>query len=218
MIQDKALFKEEIVEIARRLHARNMLAAADGNISVRISDDEIWITPTGRPKSSLAPDEMARITLDNKIISGNPSSERLMHLALYRACPEARAIVHAHPPTAIAWSLARPDWKELPFDGLPEVILALGGIPIVPYARPSTQAMGDYLLPFLPKHRALILARHGAISWGDSLNEAYSGMERLEHTSHILKLAHELGGMSPLPPSEVSALLEMRRLLGPRSL
>ncbi|HEY8279370.1 MAG TPA: class II aldolase/adducin family protein, partial [Bdellovibrionota bacterium] len=106
---DKKTASAQILEICRALSAKNYLAAADGNISVRLSEDEILITPSGLNKSRAKTEEMAVITPDNKILSGNPSSERLMHLEIYKKCPQARAVVHAHPPTAIAWTIARPD-------------------------------------------------------------------------------------------------------------
>lgn len=207
-----------IVEICRRLSAKNLLASADGNVSVRVSDDEIWITPAGQNKAFIEPGDMALIALDGRVLHGNPSSERLMHLEVYRSCPKARAIVHAHPPTAIAWTVARPDMKELPGEGLSELILALGRVPVAPYARPGTAAMGEVLRPFLPGTRVMVLARHGAISWGEDLDEAYNGMERLEHVAGILKSAEELGGLTALPKEEVEALWEMRRKLGERTL
>jgi L-fuculose-phosphate aldolase len=139
-----------------------------------------------------------------------------MHLAVYRACPEARVVVHAHPPTAIAWTLARPDMCELPTDALPELLLAAGRVPIVPYARPGTEEMGTALLPFLPAHRLMLLARHGALAWGESMEEAVNGIERVEHSALILKAAVELGGASPLPSSELEALRALRARIGPR--
>jgi L-fuculose-phosphate aldolase len=139
-----------------------------------------------------------------------------MHLAIYQAVPEAKAIVHAHPPTAIAWSLARPDWKELPADGLPEVILAAGRIPIVPMAIPGTEAMGTNLLPFLPDHRLLVLARHGGLCWGEHMDEAAGGMERLEQVAVILWRAETLGGAKPLSSMEVAELRALRAKIGPR--
>lgn len=209
---------EQIVEMARRLHNRNMLAAADGNISYRISDDEILITPSGIAKAFMKPHEMAVVTLDNKVLSGSPSGERLMHLEIFKNCPKAKAVIHAHPPTAIAWSIARPELKELPCESLSEVILACGSIPFVPYARPGTLEMGTHLKPFLPAHRAMILARHGAVAWGEDLDEAYRGMERIEHSALILAKAVQLGGLTTLPPDEVKALYEMRKNLGERLL
>ena len=130
--------------------------------------------------------------------------------------PEAKAIVHAHPPTAIAWSLARPDLEELPSDGLPEVILAAGRIPIVPMALPGTEAMGSNLLPFLPAHRLLILARHGGLCWGTHLEEAVGGMERLEQVATILWKAETLGGAKPMSTEELQELRSLRAKLGPK--
>ncbi|HWQ10987.1 MAG TPA: class II aldolase/adducin family protein, partial [Holophaga sp.] len=119
--------------------------------------------------------------------------------------------------TAIGWTLARPDLRELPSDALPELILATGRIPVVSYARPGTQALGEGLLPFLPGHRVLVLARHGAVCWGEDLEEAYLGMERVEHVAQILKSAVELGGISSLEAAELDLLREARARLGPRS-
>ena len=163
-------------------------------------------------KHLLEPGDLAYLDPGGAVLAGRPSTERLMHLAVYRACPDARAVVHAHPPTAVAWSLAHPEWTCLPSDALPEVILAAGSIPFVPYARPGTMAMGEALGPFLPAHRLLVLVRHGALAWGESLEEAYNGMERLEHVCQILKAAFELGGAHPLPGDEVEALRQLRAL------
>ncbi len=208
----------EILEICARLHSRNMLAAADGNVSVRVSDQRILITPSGINKAFAKPSDVATIALDGKVLTGNPSSERLMHLEVYRACPQARAVVHAHPPAAIAWSIAYPDLRELPSQCLSEVILAVGRIPIIPYARPTTQDMGTQLRPFLPDCRVMILSRHGALSWGETLQEAYDGMERVEHSAQILLHAYTLGGLTSLPATEVDELRRLRSSLGERTL
>jgi L-fuculose-phosphate aldolase len=204
----------EIIEVCRLLYERNMLAAADGNVSFRISDDRIIITPSGQHKAFLEPNEMAVIDINNQIIQGKPSSERLMHLAIYRNCPSAKCVVHAHPPNAVAWSIARPNLDRLPSDAMPEVTLAVGQIPIVPYARPSSDTMGKNVSKFLPDNKVMILARHGAVSWGDNVIEAYNGMERLEHAAEILRLAHTLGRLSALPQEELMALRTMRSKRG----
>lgn len=203
-----------MVEIGQRLHSRNMLAAADGNISYRLSDNEILITPSGVAKAFMNPEQMAVINLKGEIITGTPSSERLMHLEVFRAAPKARAVIHAHPPTAIAWSIAEPKLTKLPSDCLSEVILSTGDIPFVPYARPGTEQMADVLKSFLPKHRALILRNHGALAWGESLEEAYRGMERIEHSAYILAMAKQLGGLHPLPQEEIEYLYELRKKIG----
>lgn len=206
--------RAQIVETGRRLYARNMLAAADGNISFRLSDERILFTPSGRQKGFLKAEDLAIVSLDGGVQSGKPSGERAMHLEIYRQCPEARAVVHAHPPHAIAWTLAHPELREIPADSFSEVILGCGGLPIVPYQRPTTEAMGTALREFLPAHRALVLARHGAVCWGETLEECLNGMERLEHAAQILAVAHSLGGARPLPEDEVQALRQMRRQMG----
>ena len=206
--------KKQIVEICERLHARNMLAGADGNISFRISDDEILITPSGIAKAFMDPDQMAVINIKGETIDGKPSSEKLMHLEIFKNCPQAKAIVHAHPPTAIAWTVARPDLQKLPSDCLSEVILATGDIPFVPYARPGSENMGKVLVPFLPRHQAMILRNHGALCWGLDLEEAYRGMERIEHSAQILATAERLGGLKSLPQEEIAYLYELRKKIG----
>ncbi len=208
----------KIITAAQRLYARNLLAAGDGNISFRISDQEILITPAGKAKAFIEPEDIAVITIDNKIIHGNPSSERLMHLAVYQQCPQAQSVVHAHPPTAIAWSIAYPELAELPNACMSELIISVGSIPIVPYAKPGTDAMGQNLLPYLPQHRAMILARHGALTFGESLEEAVNGMERIEHSAEILWRAQSLGGLTYLDDQDVAELKALRTKLGEKIL
>lgn len=210
--------KAEMINVAQQLHAKNMLAAADGNISYRISNDEILITPAGKAKAKLKPEDCAVINIDNEIISGQPSSERLMHLKVYGACSKAKCVIHAHPATAIAWTIARPDLTELPAECLSELILAAGRVPIAPFARPGTREMGDVLEAFLPECRIIILSRHGALTWGEDLQEALNGMERLEHTAEILMRAVQLGGITSLPKKEIAVLREMRKKMGERIL
>lgn len=210
--------RDAIVGACQRLYRRNMLAACDGNLSVLMDDNYIVMTPSAKAKAFIAAADMATLDINDRVISGRPSSERWMHLTIYKNCPKAKAVVHAHPPYAMAWTLVAPSITELPFNSLPEVILAVGNVPVVPYARPGTTDMGKNLLPFLPQHRALILARHGAVTWGESLDEAVHAMERIEHTAMILYLARQLGELNPLPESEISALLEMRKKIGEVSL
>ena len=158
---------------------------------------------------------MALVGLDGTVKQGKPSTELALHLEVYKRCPEARAVVHAHPPTAIAWTVARTDLEQLPVDSVGEVILATGGIPIVPYATPGTEELANAIGKFLPVRRALILARHGALTWGTSLQEAYNGMERIEHSALILFRATQLGGLTPLPHKELKRLEAMREKMGP---
>lgn len=207
--------KKQLIKAGRRLAEQGLLVAGDGNLSYRVSDHEILITPTGINKARLTPSDIATITLRNQIRKGNPSSERLMHLEIYKQLPQARAVVHAHPIHAIALSLARPEWKVIPIDTLPEVIIATGQVPIVPYARPGTQDMGTALHPYL-QHKLMVLARHGALCWSEQLVEAVEGIERLEQICQILKISEELGGAHALPQTEIEALKQIRKTIGHR--
>ena len=192
-----------------------MLAGADGNVSCRLEDGSLLMTPSGRVKSRLKPDEILTLDSSGQCPPGSrPSSEREMHLSVYRCCSRARAVVHAHPPFAVAWSVARPQQKFLPTAALSEVILACGDIPVVPFAFPGTAQMGEALAGFLPRYRVMILARHGALTWGESLEEAWRGMERLEHAAEILYRAERLGGATFLSEAEVKRLRRMREEIG----
>ncbi len=209
--------RAQILEIGRDLHARNLLAAADGNISIRLAPDRILITPSGRVKTRLRAEDLALIDADGRTLAGSPSSEGIMHREVYRRCPAATCVVHAHPPSAIAWTIARPELTELPLDCMSEVIIGVGTIPIVPYARPGTSTLATQLAAYLPQHRVMVLARHGALSWGETAEEAYAGMERIEHVAHILRLAVTLGGLTSLSADEVAALRAIRGRLGDKS-
>lgn len=210
-------FCQDIIEVCQHLHGRNMLAAADGNISMRV-EEGVLITPSGIPKAFCKPEDIALVSLDNKVLYGNPSSERLMHLTVYNKTDMAKAVVHAHPPTAIAWSVAFPEMKELPNNCLSEVVLAAGHIPFVPYARPGTQEMGDVLEDYLDEHKIMILSRHGGLCWGESLLEAYMGMERLENSAEILYKAKTLNDLTYLNEEEMGALYELRKKIGNKTL
>ncbi len=208
---------KQIIKVCQRLYKRNMLAAADGNVSLRVADG-VLITPSGLPKAFIEPEDMALVSLNNEVLAGHPSSERLMHLAVYNHNSQAQAVVHAHPPTAIAWSVAFPDYKELPNECLSEIILAAGRIPIVDYARPGTATMGEVLKDYIDDHKIMILSRHGGLAWGDSLSEAFMGMERLEHSAEILYKAKTLGELTFLDDDEMEALYKIRKQIGNRTL
>ncbi len=210
--------RDNLLEVAKLLNQKNYLAAADGNISYFISEKEIWITPSGRSKSTLKPSELAVIDIDGKTIQGTPSSEKEMHLEIYRNSPEARAVVHAHPPTAIAWTIAFPEDRFLPAHSMSELIIACGSLPIIPYARPGTKEMGTSLREFLPNQKVFILARHGALAWGTNLEEAVNGIERIEHSAEVLLRAKQFGQITSLPETEIQALHEIRKKQNGRSL
>jgi len=197
---------QQMIQLCKMLNSKNMLAAGDGNLSYRLSNDRILITPRGRNKAFLSKDEYCLIDLENNPIKGQASTESLMHLEVYRSCPTAKAVIHAHPPNAIAWSISHPEQTEIPTDSLSEVILSIGKIPIATYARPGTADLAASIRPLIQKHPGVVMGRHGAIAWGQELEEAYNNMERLEHAALIMAIAEGLGGAKPLPTKELDWL------------
>jgi L-fuculose-phosphate aldolase len=205
---DEATLRRDVIEVCRQLHARGYLAAADGNVSARLPGGELLVTPSGVPKAFLEPDELVRLGPDGtpRPGQGTPSGELPMHLAALRARPDAQVVVHAHPPTAIALSLH----PSLVVDGvLPEVILSIGRLVVVPYARPLTDALAHGVARALADVDAVIMARHGTVAVGATLLEALAWTERVEHACEVLWRAHGFGPPAALPDDEVETLRRM---------
>lgn len=218
MKNSERLIREEIIKIATMLHHKNMLAACDGNISYRYDDNTILITPSGKPKFLLVEEDIAIIDMNGKVIKGKPSSEMLMHLEVYKMRVDARAVIHAHPPTAVAYSIAHPTAEEIPGKSFSELILAIGKLPIVPFQMPGSLEMGTALHPYIKNSKVMVLARHGAISFGEDLIEAYIGMERLEHSCEILLKAKSFGAVTELEEQIIEQLYSMRKIFGDKTL
>ena len=187
--------KQQICEIGHRVWQQGWVAANDGNITVKLSDDRFLATPTGISKSFLVPEMIIEIDGEGKVVDGNtkyrPSSELPMHLRCYRERDDVRAVVHAHPPTATGFAIA-----NIPLDKytMPEAIISLGSVPIAKYGTPSTQEVPDAVAVYLPDHDVMLLQNHGAISVGADLITAYYRMECLELFAKTSLVARQLGG------------------------
>ncbi len=203
-----------VVEVCQRLYAQGLIAACDGNVSVRVGSDKIVITPSGLHKGYLLPSSIAVVTLEGEVLSGKPSSELPTHLAVYRNCETAHAVVHAHPPMATAWTIAQPELTELPCNAMSELILSVGCVPIVPYQTPGSEELGIALIPYLNKSKVCLLGRHGCLCWGASLNEAFWGAERLEHAAKTLCYAKMIGQLTSLPATDIDQLKRLREKIG----
>jgi L-fuculose-phosphate aldolase len=208
--------KEDLIEIGRNLWTKNFVAANDGNISVRTGENEILTTPTGVSKGTMTPEMIIRTDFDGKVLSGGgggkyrPSSEVKMHLEVYRARPDIKSVIHAHPPFCTSFAVA-----GIPLDKcvLPEAIITLGSVPIAPYGTPSTVEIPDSIKPLIEGSDAVLLANHGALTFGNSLLNAYFKMETLEHSAHITYRSIQLGNVNVLPEADVEKLLEVRKRL-----
>jgi L-fuculose-phosphate aldolase len=200
--------KQDIVCICRMLHRKNYLAATDGNVSVRLGD-QLLITPSGVNKGIMEADQVLTVDLMGSVIAGTgqPSSEIQMHLLAYRLRADVHAVVHAHLPYATACTLAGIDLLE-PI--LPEVVITLGGIPTAPYATPGTGEVPEAIRAYLQEYDAILLARHGAMTVGRDVVDAYNKMEKLEHTARVVLAARLQGPLPPLSAAEVEKLRRLR--------
>jgi L-fuculose-phosphate aldolase len=195
----------QLVSCCHRLYERGLVVAADGNVSARLPNGTILITPTGVSKGRVEASDLVEITLDGTPVDkrGKPSTEVGMHVFIYERRKDVGAIVHAHPPYATGFATARIA-LEKPL--LPEVILGLGSIPLAPYATPSTREVAESLAPFVERYSAILLANHGVVVMGRDIDEASLRMEKVEHAAHTTFVAHLLGGAHTLTQDEVEKL------------
>jgi L-fuculose-phosphate aldolase len=207
--------RNDIVEVGRRLWTRGFVASNDGNISVRLDDSRLLMTPASVSKGFMSPDMMVITDLDGKLLAGAPgrkaSSEIQMHLVAYRNRPDVRAVVHSHPPLSTGFAVA-----GIPLDRavLAEVVTTLGSIPIAEYGTPSTRELADAVEPYVKGHDAMLLANHGALALGADLFAAYYKMETIEHFARISLVARMLGRENLLSREEVGRLQALRGTYG----
>ncbi len=207
--------KKQICEIGKRIYDRGMVAANDGNISVKIGENEFLCTPTGVSKGFMTPEYICKVDRDGKVIQANPgfkpSSEIKMHMRVYKERPDVKAVVHAHPMYATGFAIAG---IPLTQPIMPEAVIALGCVPIAKYGTPSTEEIPDAVSEHLQYFDAVLLENHGALSYSDSLLNAYHKMESLEFYANLLYISNQLGGPKELSESQVQRLYEIRRQFG----
>jgi len=177
---------------------------------VRLSDGSILVTPAGVSKVDVAPENLIVVDLAGRVLegTGRPSTELALHLRAYNRRSDVRAVVHAHPPTATGFSVAGASF-EAPV--LPEVILQMGSVPLVPYVTPGTEALADSCEPYIDRYDAFLMANHGATTLGATLDVAHQRMESLEHAAKILLAARTLGSVNELSARDVAALRPPRK-------
>ncbi|HEV3216032.1 MAG TPA: class II aldolase/adducin family protein [Vicinamibacterales bacterium] len=202
-------FRADIVEVGRRVYARGYVASNDGNISIRLDDETVLTTPRSVSKGFMTPEMMVVTDLAGKKLRGarDASTELLMHLEVYKNRPDARAVVHAHPPTATGFAVA-----GIPLDRavLAEVVTTLGSIPIAEYGTPSTPELPEAVRKYIKAHDGLLLANHGALTVGSDVFSAYYKMETIEHFAKISLVARQLGREHLLSRQEVERLQGLR--------
>lgn len=205
--------KQDICEIGRRLYNKGFAAANDGNITVRISENEVLCTPTMHSKGFLKTEDICTIDMTGKQIAGikKRSSEALLHLEIYKQRSDIKSVVHCHPPHATAFAVAR---EPIPQCVLPEVEVFLGDVPITRYETPGGQAFADTVLPFVDKTNVIILANHGTVSYGVDVEQAYWWTEILDAYCRILMLARQLGHVAYFDERQERELLTLKQKWG----
>ena len=207
--------KEMIVEIGRRMYMKNFVAANDGNISCKVDDEAIWTTPTGVSKGFMSEDELVKMRLDGTIIYQGkraPSSEVKMHLRIYNERNDIMAVCHAHPPIATSFAIAGLALNQAIY---PEAIVNLGIVPCVHYEKPGSEQLPDAIAPYVRDYNALLLANHGAVTWGTSLMEAWYRLESTEHYAAVIMYSiNLLGKANVLSCDQINELIQIREKMG----
>jgi L-fuculose-phosphate aldolase len=205
--------KQQICEIGRRLYNKGFAAANDGNISVRLNDKEILSTPTMVSKGFMKPEDICKVDYDGKQLAGTRkrTSEVLLHLAVYKMRPDVQAVVHCHPPHATAFAVAR---EPIPKCVLPEVEVFLGEVPMALYETPGTQKFADTIVPYVKDCNTIILANHGTVTFGPTLENAYFNTEIIDAYCRILILARQLGPVNYFTDVQAKELLDLKKRLG----
>lgn len=205
--------KEQMCEIGHRIWLKGFCAGNEGNHSYRISENRILCTPTGISKGFLKPDDICTVDLDGKQVSGSRkrTSEILLHLAIYKARPDVKAVVHSHPPHATAFAVANVD---LPTCIHPEAEVFLGAVKTARYVTPGDTRLGESILPYVKDSNAIILQNHGTVTYDIDLDNAYYKLEIIDAYSRILILAKQIGSIRPLDANEMKELLELKARFG----
>jgi len=198
--------KSDIVKVGQLVWLKGYVASNDGNLSIRLTEDKVLITPSGLSKGFLSQAELVLTDMKGGVISGvnRPTSELKMHLAIYRERPDVRAVVHAHPPVATGFAAAG---VSLDQPVLPEVAIDLKKIPLAAYATPGTEELSRSVAGLITDCNAVLMANHGVVTVGPDIFTAYYRMEMVEHFARINFVARLLGGPRLLQEEEVRRLL-----------
>lgn len=206
--------KEEIVAVGKKLWQREYVDGNGGNISARISPQYVICTPTMLSKGDLRPEDLALVDLENHQIVGHrpQTSEVALHLEIYKAVPEAQAVVHCHPPYATAHAVA----GILPQGRLiPEQEVFIGPMVLTPYETPGTAEFARSVLPMAKNHNTIFLANHGIVCWSDTVTHAEWNAEIIDTYCKTSVIASQLKSPLPeIPPAKIDEILAIKRYLG----
>ncbi len=213
--------REEVIQVCRLMYDHGMVAATDGNVTARIDDRCVLATPSGISKGWVTAEQLLILDMQGNLPAETPygpnppgltfTSEIWLHLEAYQLRPDIGSVVHAHPPYAIALSIAGIPVAECL---IPEVLVGMGTIPLTPYATPSTREGAEVIHRYIRDHDAVVLRRHGSVTVDKTPLRAYLKLEKLEHAAEITFLLRLLGCDAPMSPAEVAKLISQRKARG----
>ena len=201
-----------IIETGRICYSSGLMLSNNGNISARLGNDRIVITPSLLCKGRLDPEDLLIVSMDGAVIKADAmrkrkvSVETELHLEVYRQRPELRAVIHAHPSNAIALSVAGLPFPE---DVLSEVFDGLGAVPTTDFALPGAINNAEAIREYIRDHNAIIIRNHGAVTFGSDLEEALNVLERLESVAKVVVTATLLGKVNRYPNEMLLAMREL---------
>lgn len=200
--------------MGRKLWQRQYVDGNGGNISYRIGENAVLCTPTLTSKADLRPEDLCLVDLEGQqLVGARPrTSEILMHLEIYKAVPEAKGVVHCHPPHATAYAITG---RVPPSCVIPEYEVFIGSVALSPYETPGTQAFAETVIPFVRTHNTVLLANHGIVCWADTVTHAEWYTEVVDTYCWTLMLASQLGApLTHIPAEKTADLLTIKQRLG----
>src|SRR6266550_8561430 len=205
--------KEQMCDIGRRIWVKGFCAGNEGNHSYRIGENRILCTPTGISKGNLKPDDLCTVDLEGKQVgrSRKRTSEILLHLAIYKARADVKAVIHSHPPHATAFAVAGVD---LPTCIHPEAEVFLGAVKTAKYVTPGDMRLGESIQPFVKDSNTILLQSHGVVCYSTEMEQAYYQLEIVDAYARILILAKQVGSIRPLAADEMQELLKLKEKFG----
>ncbi|QIB34589.1 3-oxo-tetronate 4-phosphate decarboxylase [Ancylobacter pratisalsi] len=212
-MSDEAAIRERICRVGASLFQRGLTFGSTGNISVRLDDGGWLMTPTNASLGELDPSRLSRLDMEGRHIGGDkPTKEAFLHRVMYGQRTAARAVVHLHSTHSVAVScLCGLD----PSNCLPPLtayyVMRVGRLPLVPYCPPGDESLAKAVEAFAGTHHAVLLANHGPIVAGTSLENAMYATEELEETARIYLLLRDRP-VSPLTCEQVDDLRERHEL------
>jgi L-fuculose-phosphate aldolase len=211
-MENESAIRELICDIGKRVWQRGMASANSGNISARLAPDEIMITPTLVSKGFMRPEQLLVMNLAGEVLRGEgyPTTETPMHLRLFREREDIGGVVHAHPPIATSFAIAG---KALDLHLIPEAVIFLGEVPLVPFQPPGSPELAEAIVHYLDDYDAVLMENHGVLCWGSDVEQAYHRLETVEFCAQVTLTAQLLGGARELPRESLDNLLAVRKMM-----